>query len=553
MRSLPSGWPAADDYAQTVPTVYLHVLDSSWPPASDDGEFPCPTGWAECGSWSLDWDLSAPLMPGQVSAQVNPTFAEGECTIPHPAGALLAPWRVGDERTPKASKVELVASHDGPLGSTAFLLGQFILDPMRGRMSEPFITLRLVQDLVRLKKPHDLPPSINAGVTNPLSPTRYLEAGAENNGLALSATADFESDVTSSYFKGTTDELTAMQSIVTANLGAMFLSLDGTTIRVLDPDYLLGGGTVLETISVLDALEDVSWSQDPNAAVDRIEVLFLRPSYDDDPMGPAPYDGAVVWRAPRGAKLSAGESVTYTFDPGRYISINTVGNGDSSTMVYGNTTKDGSGSDVDLPAEIERFSSGSYAVTIKNNTGGTKYLVAPYRPGGGTTDYPKRTRSFLAGTLDGAEASESGSTETWGKSSSEATNTLTFDVGSNIQQRLDARAILNRIVTRVTSPSYVLDDVRVVPNLGREIADLYRLDYPEAGLNTRAMVTGIKMSGAPGEIQQSLSLAVIPLTIDDFNKAWAALPGDPTIGDFNDVWAGKTAADFDIAPLKTSP
>lgn len=551
MRSLPAGWPDPSELVQSPPLVYLKVIGSSWPPASTDSAGNAlAAGWGECGSWSIDWDLDAPLMPGQVTAQVNPTYAQASCTIAHPEGKILAPWRTGDERTPEASKAELWASYDGPTGSTAFLLGQFILDPMQGKASERFISLSMVQDLVRLKKAHDLPTRISSGFGFDVSPTRFLEAGATKNGFTLSSTADFSAVVDSSYFPGKTDELSAMQSIVASNLGAMFLSMDGTTIRVLDPDYLLGTGSVLETIDVLDKLDDISWSQDPNAAVDRIEVVYLPPDYDDAAFGPAPYSAARVWRAPKGVRLTAGQSRTFRFDPGSFISLDISG----GVVVYGNSAKDGTGTSVNLPADVDQISSGRWTVTITNNTGSTRYLVAPRVSGGfPASDFSKGTTSFLAGTIDGASESDGQATLTWGKSAATATNVLTFNLGRNIQRKADAQAILNRIISRVTSPTYVLDDVRVVPNLGREIADLYRLQYPEVGFNTRAMVTGLKLSGVPGEVQQSMSLAVIPLTVQDLNDSWDAVNSSLTVAAFNTAWAGKTVADFDIAPLKTAP
>src|SRR5690606_262060 len=99
--------------------------------------------------------------------------------------------------------------------------------------------------------------------------------------------------------------------------------------------------------------------------------------------------------------------------------------------------------------------------TIWNRTGSTQYLMAPFITGGtGTTDYAKNTRAFVTGTIDGAKESEATKTLTWGKSSDTATNTLTFNLGRNIQRREDALAIRDRIVSRITSPTYVLDDVR---------------------------------------------------------------------------------------------
>ncbi len=426
---------------------------------------------------------------------------------------------------------------------------------MSGKMSERSISLKLVQDLVRTKKDHDLPPL--DGVTA-ISPTRLLEQAATSNNFTLSASADFPSRITSSYFPRRTDELSAMSEIVGANLGALFLSMDGATIRVLDADYLLGTGTVLETLNVLDQLEDLSWSQDPNAAPDRIEVTYLPPSYDDSPRAfAAPYDRAIIWVAPKGSRLDVGESRTWSFDPGSFIMPKVPGpfDADDQLRVYGNVEKDGSGAEYDLPAYATMNSSGFWSVRIVNNSGHTVYLVAPTEilDTHGAPKYARGTRAFMVGTVDGADDTNGLETLTWGRSSDRATNVLTVALGRNIQRKVDAQRIMDRIVTRVTSPTYVLDDVRVVPNLGREIADLYRLEFDEAGFNTRAMVTGLKVSGSPDGVQQSLSLAVIPLTLNDFDAVWDAAHAGATTSTFDSVWdsffPGATLNDFDPTPL----
>lgn len=549
MRTLPAGWPDPDDPNQTAFTVYLHVLDGVWPPASiHDGES-LPAGWAVVGEWTIDADLDAPLMPGQVNAGSTFTVASGACTIPQPEGGLLAPWRVGDERTPHSGHCELVASYNGYSGSTAFVLGKFLLDPIKGKVSEPVLSLSLVQDLVRLRKPHDV--ERNAGPFSTASPTRYLEQAAAKNGYLLDSSGDFPAVLTSLYYPGKTDELTVLQSIVGANLGALYLSMDGTTIIVKDPDSLLGTGTVDATLSVLDSFDDLSWSQDPNAAVDRIELTYLPPSYYQEAFGVgAWFDEAVVWSAPKGASIAAGETKVFNFDPGTDILINGVSSGTGAAEIrfHANSSADGTGTAYEWEAYVSQVSSGSYTLTVTNPTAGTRYFVAPYSPGG---DYPKGTRSFINGTLNGAKEGESSRTLVWGVASEDATNTLTFDLGRNIQREVDARAILNRIVTRITQPTFVIDDVRVVPDVRRELGDLYRVRLEEVGFDTRAMVTGIKLSGGPGGIEQTLTIAGLGLILLDFDAAWDAAHPGATINDFDDVWAGKTVEDFDRDPLAT--
>lgn len=538
----PPEWPITDGLAETLPTIYLHVLGDVWPPA--DEEMGTPAGWAQVSTWDIDCELDAPLLPGQINADVKFITASANCTIPQPRAGGLAPWAAGDRRTPKSGHVELVASHNGPLGSTAKVLGVFLLDPIRGKSSDPNLTLKLIQDTVRGRTPHRIPTTANRFA--PFSPTRLLELGAARTGFTLDASADFDALVTSSYFPGKTDHITAMQEIVAANLGAMFLSMDGSTIVVKDPDYLLGSGTIVDTLDIEEDLDDLSWTQDPNALIDRIEVSYIPPVYDSS-------DDAVTWSAPKGVRLNAGASVVYHFDPKHAVFPTVIGPFDQ--LPHGNPSMSGQDIPELLDVEVTEVSSGHFRVMLTNPTGHALYLMERYYAAGsaGTEEgFPRGTTTFLRGTVDTA-TDEAMKVMTWGADTEDATSTLTFDLGRNIQRSEDARVIIDRIVERVTRPTYVLEDVRVPLDFRRELADVYRVQGPRQDFDVRAIVTRIKLTGTKDEISQTVTLAAMPLIIRDLNEAWdAGLPG-ATIADFNAVWAGKTIADFNTNPLRTAP
>lgn len=529
MRTYPAEWPVTDGLNDTLPTIYLHVLDSAWPPANDD--LGTPAGWCEVTDWNIDCGLVAPLMPGQVTASPNYLAAVGGCKIPQPEGHHLAPWRPSPDRTPSTSLVQLWASHDGPTGATAMLLGQFRLDPIKGKLSDPFLSVTFIQDAVRMDKEHDLPASpVDPGnLATAFSPTRLLEVAAEGNGFTLNATADFPAQITSSYFPGKTTELAAMQSIVSANLGAMFLSMDGTTIEVKDPDYLLGAGTVVDTIDVSDDLDDLSWSQDPNAAVDRIEVTYRKVTYSNE---------VPVLTAAKGMKLGNNDAADLVFDPKHAIGPNNVG---TIIGIETNTHADGTGSSFAAPYAYVMLSSGRVALYIVNDTDPATYYLVD------TAGHPT---SFGSATVE-TSSDDQTRTLAWGAATEDATNTLTFDLGLNIQRKADAQAILDRIVTRVTQPAYVLDDVQLPLDFRRELADLYIATETEVGFNSRAMVTGLKLAGTKDSIVQTASLAIMPLRISDLNAVWDTAHPGATIADFNTKWAGKTVSDFNADPLGT--
>lgn len=507
MRALPAGWPAADAKVRTPPVVYLRLPGSAWPPASVQGGEQLPAGTTRVGEWSIDCDLDAPLMPGQVNASTKFTIAEASCTIPQPKGGLLAPWMPAGQAPPKSGACELLASYDGPSGATAFVLGKFILDPIKGKLSERFLTLTMVQDLVRLRKQHDMPTKVANGA-------QLLNGAAARNGYAITYTQN-TIGLFGSYFSQKTDELTAMQETARANLAAIFLSMDGTTIKVLGPNYLLGNGAAVETLDVLDSFEDLAWSQDPGGIADRVEVAYVPPKFDDTPWDDERgFDAAPVYTFPAGARIASGASQTFTFDPGTIIfPKGWAAGGTGSVTVMSSENRDGSGEHWDLPATVTEINSSTWQVTVTNTIYRALYLMAPYTkveegafiPFG--ANWPKNTRSVLIGTIDTASESEP-TVLAWGASAANSTNTLRFDFGRNVQLFGDATSRLNFIVARVTQASYLIEDVNVVPNLGRELGDIARLVLTGTPLDRKALVTGIKTSGDASGIRQSLSLAL---------------------------------------------
>lgn len=491
MREYPPEWPDTDGFVEQLPTVYVHIVDSAWPPANDDMD--TPTGWAVCSSWEIECELDAPLLPGQINAAAKFVTAKASCTIPQPAGGMLAPWRAGGEKLPSSGHAELVASHDGPTGATAFLLGRFLLDPIKGKLSDPYLTLTLIQDTLRLRKNHTMPPSISGGTfTAEFSPTQLLEHAAAVNNFTLSSTADFPSRVVSSYFSATTEELNAMQEIVAANLGVMFLAMDGATIQVKDADYLLGTGDVVDVLDVSKDFDDLSWSQDLGAAVDRVEVTYQPPVLTGSPH-PTYTTSVGLWTAARGTRILAGGTLRVTFDPGMPAYWAPL-----TTVPVANAAPDGTGTILFMSMTITPLTSGAVRLTIANPNGVPAYLV--------TDDNRPWTISPARQDISSTSTQQ---TLAWGVSAAASTNTLTFNLGRNIQRTEDAQDILDRIVARVTASTYVLESVRVPLDFRRELADLYRAEASEVEFDSRLLVTGLKLTGSSGEIVQTLSAAAL--------------------------------------------
>lgn len=504
--------------------MYLYLPGSAWPAASGD----LPAGAAEVVSWSIDRDLTSPLLPGQVRGASGFSVATGQCTIAQPDGVVWAPWATGGNRIPASGACKLIASYDGPLGATAFTLGNFLLDPMSGKASEKFLTVDLIENLVALGTPHRLPagvPYAVGGTPPSFSPSVLIDAGMPT-GVTASYSSAFTSQIQSSYFPGTTTTLAALQEIVAANLGAMFMATDGVTLKIKDAGYMAGGGTITETLVTLDDLADLQWSQDPAEVVDRIELTY-QPAVIDS-------DTPVVWVAPPGMILAAGATVTLDFDPGRPV----LQGLSASSTIASNSLRTGLGTVSNLPVVMSTPSSGRVVITITNNTTGGRYLVTS-----------TGASSMIKPNAIDASTDETKQTVTWGGENGK--NTLQVDVGHNIQRLADAEALVAIIAARLGTPSYKFTDVRVRPDLRRELADLPRLTFPEQGLSTKTVIAGIKLTGTAGEITQTLTLVALPILIRDFDAAWDAVNPAATVGDFDAHWSGKTIGEFDADPLST--
>ncbi|VXB81707.1 hypothetical protein [Aeromicrobium sp. 9AM] len=554
MRTYPAGWVDPSDPDQTAPDVYLHLVDSAWPPANDDDD--CPAGYAKVGTWNLTADLKGSLLPGQVATPSGFASSSGSATIGQPESGRIAPWKAGDQRALIPSAVELIASHDGPLGDTAFLLGTLRVDPVSSKESDPSLSIQIIEDWVALRRPHTVvqerfgifggaPQPIDDPASYPYDPARIVEQIAEGTGFAYDV-PEFGAELTSIYFPGNMDALTCLQQLVAAHLGAVRVTVDGT-ITVLTYDQL-SGATVdpVDTVSVLDKLEDLEWVIDPAESYDRVEVKFTPPDYIsiqdfDDETGNdyiALERAMSAWIAAPKTRIEPGHAREYVIDPGTAWSTATeVINSDTKTNGTGTShyvldTYEGIGA-------LTELSTGRLVIKVQNTTGVRRWLVE----NDGNPSYLVTYWKDSAGTDDGVVLS-------WGADAASAYNPLSVDLGKMVQRTEDASVILSRIVGQVREARPYIPNVNVVPDLRRELGDIIWVDFPEEGLHTKAIITKNTIGGQDGKITQQLGLAFLGPRIRDFNDAWD-LTGSPTIADWNTLWAGKTIADFNANPLDT--
>lgn len=150
MRELPAGWPDPDSPEQTTPVAFAD-FDGTWPPADGDA----PAGTAALSSWSVDRQLRASSLAGQIRAATGFATADASCAFVPPAGGLIAPWLHGDRTVVPPSSGRIRLAHEGYDGD--LVMGSFDVDPISSQLSAPEVTLDMIEGLVRLNRPQNLP------------------------------------------------------------------------------------------------------------------------------------------------------------------------------------------------------------------------------------------------------------------------------------------------------------------------------------------------------------------------------------------------------------
>lgn len=543
MRDYPPDWPVTDGLDDTLPTLYLHLIGSLWPPATDD----LPAGYAEVGSWNIDRDLVGSLLPGQVRAPSGFSVATAGATIGQPAAGRLAPWKTGASKVVPPDRGELIASFDGPTGATAFVLGTFKIDPISGKASEPSLSIELVEEWATLKRRHTTHQQVDSfggDSHDDTDASTFVEQIADDAGFTHDIPA-LGNTMTSIYFPGETTAMECLQQLLEANLGAAFVTGDGT-IKALTFEQLSGDGDPAGALDVLTEFADLEWVIDPSEAIDFVEIKYSPPQYvEADPSSTtAQRRAASVWVADVDNAMGPGSVRNYDFDPGGAFGYTELGgSGHYGGDVTGSDVKGTTGGSDELQPDyaIRPKSSGRFVFRLLNSTGHGSFLV----------NNADGLPSFMDTAWFDKPQTDSAKSLTWGVDEANAQNPLTIDFGKLIQNDADAQKILDRIVSRVRLARWRINSVSVKPDLRHEIGDLVWVSFPEEGLSTKALITSVSLAGEPGSITQTLDLAILAPLIRDFNEAWDAAHPGATIADFNTLWAGKTIADFNDNPLST--
>lgn len=330
------------------------------------------------------------------------------------------------------------------------------------------------------------------------------------------------------------DGLALISEVCDATMSASWIDEAGV-FRFVDRDTLRGAGTVAGTITAHD-LTDIPWSISADDMADRAEITFQPPAIIDSPNGTA-----TLWEATESQRINPGQTIT--------INATIEGAADSLAPWYpiwatapvagrgsrwsASTLPDGSGTqpaDDALTVNARLLSPSRAEIRITNNTTTVLYTGS----GDQTTQLILRA-SYHA---------RPGEPETVGVgATSEAARTpISINAGAWIQDRAVAEELAHWLAAETSTPAVTLTSVECVPDLNIKLGDVRVLRDPQhTGIASKVLVTGVNWSGGPGELTQTLDLALLAVTFADLDRVLTGM----TFEQLDTLWAGKTFADLD--------
>lgn len=494
--------------------MLLELTGSAWPPASDG----IPQGTASVGEWSVSRALTGGALPGQVRGVSGHSIATGSASFAQPAGAPLSPWGKGTLNLGPGGKCVLYASHVGPGIAQGLRLGSFVVAPINGSNTSNAVDLELDEDSIRLQKPFTL-----NWVYDPAQPTFDASWVLEQ----IAASAGYATDIESSgsplrgvFGVSGQSAWSVAQSIAAATMGAVWISESGVfTYR--NRHTLRGVGGYTESIEALDSVESLPWTIDPADVADRVELTYTPTDIEST------FHTSTLWEATEAIRVNAGQTVRINADIegttdrlSAFVPIwpmtgpNVPSYADNQMSRWAaSTNRDGGGvqpSDTAITVTASMQGPSRARITITNTTGGTLWLV----DGNGNPCLTLRT-NLLVRPGEPVVIS-SGANET------NALNPLSIEAGAWVQDASTAQELLAWVTGQTSRAQAALSQVRVKPDLARQMGDPIRLTDGHTGLRSKALITGISNSGGPEGYTQTLDLALMDVIFADLDTYFAS-------------------------------
>jgi hypothetical protein len=337
---------------------------------------------------------------------------------------------------------------------------------------------------------------------------------------------------------GQTSGWDIVRDIAAAEQGAVWVDPDGT-FRFASRLTLRGvGATPVEVTSERD-LASLAWTVSDSQLAGTVEVPVALTTVVTSLDGAGVAAQTVpVWTADQPIRINPQRTVRLLvdLDGGAYGLDTVLRTGDDGSSWYrANTRRDGAGTSVVLAsARVVQVGPSQARITLRNSSGARLWLVDSN--GDPALRLTARARvdqddSFAVDHDNGTGHPE----------------VLRLPDSPWRQDEDAAETQARWLASEVASPTPQIRDVQVVPDLARSRGDIVRLiDGHASGADLRAVVTGIRLSGTAGLLEQSLTLRPTGTTYAEFAERYAGL----TFADFAALWSGRTYADFATDPLE---
>jgi len=321
-----------------------------------------------------------------------------------------------------------------------------------------------------------------------------------------------------------------IQQIAAATLGGAWVSEAGAlTYRARD--WMRGLGAPSETIVSETSLADVSWSIGGEDVADRVTITYQPPD-----LKTVTNSSLLIWEATEAVAVGPGGTVTIYADiegtAKNLASWLPIWDPTAATQFSrwaAATSRDGGGTQpADTALQITATMTGTSRVRITiTNTTGTKLWTVD-----GTGTPTLIVRANLS-----ARAGET-VTLTAGAQEDGAATPLGVDLGAWVQRYADAQQILDWVWSQVQEPRATIQGVRVKPSLARQLGDIIRITDTQTALSSKALISGINLTGSAGQYEQTLDLVLLEVTFYDASQNFGA----KTFAQLSTDWAGLTFA-----------
>lgn len=345
---------------------------------------------------------------------------------------------------------------------------------------------------------------VSVGIENPAvegPPTAYLE----HTGSDLEGVFDVAGKSGREVF----------QEVAAATMGAGWQSENGDLIYRNATN--LRTGIPVETVVARDQLEDLPWDISRDNTADRIELNYTPAEVVYDVRR-----SLTLWEATEVMSVFGGATVTVkadiegTADTLAEFKIMADPPESPDNVGYSrwlaSTSPGGGGarpSSLDLDVSARMVGPSTAEIRIRNTTNRQLWLV----DGNGNPCLILRTALHV-------RPGEQQTLE-WGAPITQAMNPFAFDAGQWVQDTTQANQMLAWLADQLANPLPTITQVRMQPDLRRQLGDMVTLTDTGNGLKAKALIVGLDISGDKDGYQQSLSLAILAVTYDDAAR-WAA-------------------------------